>query len=44
MKSKEIVSAVQEKRFFKYNTILVNLQNKDLFERLGDGTYKVREA
>lgn len=44
LKSKDIVSAVQEKRFFKYNTILVNLQNKDLFERASDGTYKVREA
>lgn len=44
LKSKDIVNSVQKARFFKYNTILVNLQNKDLFERLEDGTYKIREA
>lgn len=40
----DIVSAVQKDRFFKPNTILANLQNKDLFERLRTGTYRVREA
>lgn len=44
MRSKEIVLAVQKNRFFKYNTILVNLQNKDLFSRGADGKYTVREA
>ncbi|RMD60819.1 hypothetical protein D6833_09100 [Candidatus Parcubacteria bacterium] len=40
----EIVKAVQKERFFKPNTVLANLQNKTLFERLKDGTYRVREA
>ena len=44
LRSKEIVLAVQKNRFFKYNTILVNLQNKDLFSRGADGKYTVREA
>jgi predicted transcriptional regulator len=44
MRSKEIVSALQKERFFKYNTILVNLQNRSFFERRPDGTYQVREA
>lgn len=44
LKSSDIVSAVQEERLFKHNTILVNLQNKQLFERQPDGTYKLREA
>jgi hypothetical protein len=44
LRSKEIVLAVQKNRFFKYNTILVNLQNKDLFSRGADGKYTVREV
>lgn len=44
LRSKDVVLAVQKERFFKYNTILVNLQNKDLFRRAEDGTYKVRET
>lgn len=44
LRSKDVVLAVQKERFFKYNTILVNLQNKDLFERGNDGAYKVKEA
>lgn len=44
LKSHEIVQAVQKERLFKHNTILVNLQNKNLFERDEDGSYKVREA
>lgn len=44
MRSKDIVLNVQKKRFFKYNTILVNLQNKDLFHRAEDGTYRIKEA
>jgi hypothetical protein len=44
LKSNDIVQAVQKERLFKHNTILVNLQNRQLFERQSDGTYKVREA
>ncbi|MCS6789039.1 MAG: hypothetical protein NZ484_00480 [Patescibacteria group bacterium] len=44
MKSKEIVLALQKDRFFKQNTILANLQNKNYFKRLSDGTYKIKEA
>lgn len=44
LRSKDIVLAVQKERFFKNNTILVNLQNKELFERGKDGVYKVKEA
>ncbi len=44
LKSSEIIQAVQKERLFKHNTILVNLQNKKLFERTSQGTYKLREA
>lgn len=44
LKSKEIVTALQKERFFKYNTILVNLQNRSYFERRPDGTYQTKEA
>ncbi len=44
LKPRDIIMAVQKERFFKPNTILVNLQNKDHFERRPDGTYRVREA
>ena len=44
LKSNEIILAVQKERLFKHNTILVNLQNRSAFERLDDGSYKVREA
>ncbi len=44
LRPKEVMFAVQKERFFKPNTILVNLQNKSFFKRLPDGTYKVREA
>lgn len=44
MKSKEIVAVLQKERFFKYNTILVNLQNRSFFERKSDGTYQIKEA
>ncbi len=40
----EIVAKVNEQRFFKPNTVIINLQNKSFFERLPDGSYKVREA
>ena len=44
LRPKDIMLAVEKERFFKPNTILVNLQNKSFFKRLGDGTYKVRES
>jgi hypothetical protein len=44
MKSTEIIQAVQQERLFKHNTILVNLQNKNLFQRDSEGAYKIREA
>lgn len=44
LKSADIVQAVQKERLFKHNTILVNLQNKQLFLRQADGTYKLRES
>ena len=42
--AKDVVSHVTKQRFFKPNTIVINLQNKSLFERLPDGRYQVREA
>mgnify|MGYP001564862553 CR=1 FL=1 len=44
LRPREIILAIQKERFFKPNTILVNLQNKSFFERLPDGNYRVREA
>ncbi len=44
MKPRDVVLAVQKERFFKPNTVLVNLQNKAHFERLPNGTYQIREA
>ena len=41
---REVVSHVTKQRMFKPNTIVINLQNKSLFERLPDGRYRVREA
>ncbi len=40
----DVVSAVNRQRFFKPNTILINLQNRNYFERMSDGRYRVREA
>ncbi len=40
----EIIQKVNEQRFFKPNTIIINLQNKSFFERLPDGNYRVQEA
>jgi len=44
LRPRDIILAVQKERFFKPNTILVNLQNKSHFERRADGTYRTREA
>ncbi len=43
MRTKELVAAVQKERFFKPNTVLVNLQNKKFFHRQPDGTYIIRK-
>lgn len=40
----DIVSLINEKRFFKEQTILVNLQNRRYFRRLEDGRYHIRQA
>ena len=40
----QVVDAVNKQRFFKTNTILINLQNRSFFERMSDGRYRVREA
>jgi hypothetical protein len=42
--ARQVILAVQKERFFKPNTVLVNLQNKNHFSRLDDGTYHVRTA
>ncbi len=44
MKSDDIVKMVSAQRFVKENTVLLNLQNKNRFRKLGDGRYEVREA
>lgn len=44
MKFRDLTLAIQKDRMFKPNTILANLQQKSLFERLEDGRYRVREA
>ncbi len=42
--STDVVSHVNKQYSFRQNTILINLQNKNFFERLSDGTYRVRES
>ena len=44
MGAQEVVLAVQKERFFKANTVLANLQNKQLFKRRDDGKYQMRES
>jgi len=39
--SHQVVKLVSQERFFKENTILINLQNKSYFKRLSDGRYSV---
>lgn len=43
MRTREIIDAVQKERFFKPNTVLVNLQNKNYFVRRHDGTYQAKK-
>ncbi len=42
--STEVVNLVNQQRFLKENTILLNLQNRRYFKRLEDGRYKIKEA
>ncbi len=39
LKAAEIVKLVLRERLFKENTVLINLQNRKNFKRLGDGRY-----
>ncbi len=42
--SREVVKRVLQERFFKPQTVLINLQNKKHFVRLDSGEYTIREA
>lgn len=44
MDSEEVVRLVNQQRFLKENTILLNLQNRKFFKRLDNGKYHVKEA
>ncbi len=44
LKPTDVVTHVNAQRFFKQNTILINLQNRNFFERMNDGKYRVRES
>jgi len=44
LESTTVVRLVNEQRFLKENTILLNLQNRRYFKRLDNGRYQVHEA
>ncbi len=44
LNKEEVVSAVLKQRMVKESTVLLNLQNKNLFQRDETGRYNVREA
>ncbi len=44
LKAKDLVQLVLQKRVFKENTLLLNLQNKNHFKRLEDGRYTLKEV
>ncbi|KKU15182.1 MAG: hypothetical protein UX23_C0004G0038 [Parcubacteria group bacterium GW2011_GWB1_45_9] len=44
MRANDVLLAVQSERFFKPNTVFLNLQNKNFFERTSDGKYRVKEV
>lgn len=44
LRPNDVVTHVNKQRFFKQNTILINLQNRNFFERMPDGRYRVRES
>ncbi|HEY4523634.1 MAG TPA: sigma factor-like helix-turn-helix DNA-binding protein [Candidatus Paceibacterota bacterium] len=39
-----LVQLVLKERFFKQNTVMLNLQNKKLFRKLPDGRYNINQA
>ncbi len=43
-RSRDLVKLVLEKRMFKENTLLLNLQNKSHFKRTDDGRYFLKEV
>lgn len=44
LSAQDVVDSVNERRYFRKNTILINLQNRNYFRRLNDGRYQVRGA
>ena len=44
LSSSQVVKLVNERRFLKENTILLNLQNRKYFKRLSDGKYNIKRA
>ncbi|MDP3901584.1 MAG: sigma factor-like helix-turn-helix DNA-binding protein [bacterium] len=42
--SRDLIKLVLKERMFKENTLLINLQNRESFQRLQDGRYDVREV
>lgn len=42
LETKEIVKSVLNERYFKENTVLINLQNKSYFKKLKDGRYHLK--
>lgn len=44
LKSRDLVKLVLERRMFKENTLLLNLQNKNYFKRGEDGRYFIKES
>lgn len=40
----QLLAQINKQRFFKPNTIIINLQNRSFFERTPDGKYRVRES
>jgi len=44
LSASDVIKLVNEKRFLKENTILLNLQNRKFFKRLDTGKYHVKEA
>jgi len=44
LRAQDVVEHVKKQRFYEPNTVLINLQNRDYFERMADGRYRVKEA
>jgi len=43
LSKEEIIEKVLAKRLVKENTVLINLQNRKLFEKTGDGAYALKK-